>query len=195
MRDQCLNQLVKNVLFAVQKPVAKVRLAKLTYFVFKDLVRNQSVPAQELAFIRMPLGPVPDGFMQELADDKEISIEVSEVGLLYNKESYSLTDSKSITQLSYLPAIHQRLRILNQYPTSTLVELSHQDYSWLNHANGDRYFLLSEDLQKGESFAHSPKMADISVTMDNQLLQSKLVNGMVDEMVKDNTDLEYARGS
>ncbi len=141
---------------------------------------------EDLAFIRMPLGPVPFGFYDILLTDNEIEIETADVGLSYNRENYSLKPGVSVTS-PYLSLLKHIVNQLDQYPTSSLVEISHNDSSWKDNNNGDTYFVSKNDLTPLKGI----KAAKLSEGIDDQLIQSKLVKGMKEEIVKDSSALEF----
>lgn len=178
-------KLIREILYLSKKPISKVRLAKVVYFSFKALVRGNFYSLNDLAFIRMPLGPVPINFNEALSSDSDILVQLTDVGLTYNRTNYSLRKGASVKSkyLSYLDKVLQKL---NEFPTSTLVEVSHKDYSWKEHLNGDEYFLLKKDLPIEVS-----GIKVLTEAFDNQLIQSKLVRGMKTEIAQDNSSLEY----
>lgn len=184
MKDTLTLQLAKEILFLQKNPIPKVRLAKIIYFSFKELVRLGLYKREDMTFIRMPLGPVPLGFNQ-IAQDKDVEVVIASVGLSYNRENYSLKkDVKLSGDYSQLSKILERL---NQYPTSTLIEMSHKDASWLNHENSNEYYIELEDLRP----LTAKTVPTLSTVIDDQLIQSKLVKGMKEDIVKDNSALEY----
>ena len=76
---------------------------------------------------------------------------------------------------------------LNKLTTSDLVEKSHQEPSWIENINGAMYFISDADLAKP-----LPKNTEMTVGGDeNQRLQEKLVEGMLDDIVSGSTSLEY----
>jgi uncharacterized phage-associated protein len=187
MKQNYLNILAKEILACSVTPVTKVRFAKIIYFVYKSLILTKFVDNQQIAFIRMPLGPVADGFM-DLSTDKDIEITTDNIGLLYNREKYSLKSTASInTQTG-----HQVQRILSQLEnisTSKLVAISHMEPSWINNSNGQKYYIGPEDLALSLPMSNGSVLLDEAI--DNQLIQSKLVSGMIDEIVMDSSALEH----
>ena len=179
-------KLAKEILFVVNNPVPKVRLAKLIYFIFKELVRNDYYKINDLAFIRMPLGPVPVDFNDEVMNDADIMVKKTDIGLTYNRENFSIKQNYE-TDVEYLPLLKKKIRLINRYPTSYLIERSHQDNSWRSHVNGDTYYITQEDLVV---FKKTPTKT-LLPQIDDQLVQSKLVKGMKEEIVKDSSSLEY----
>jgi uncharacterized phage-associated protein len=186
MKSDITLKLTKEILAVSNKPISKVRLAKMVYFSFKELVMAGYYHVDDLAFIRMPLGPVPFDFYNVLQTDDDIEITRTNVGLSYNRENYSLKRGASVKS-TYLSLLGRIVNQLDQYPTSSLVEISHNDSSWLGNSNGDTYYVSQSDLIhfKGiKTIKHSDEI-------DDQLLQSKLVKGMKEEIIKDSSALEF----
>jgi len=178
--------LSKGILYLSKKPIPKVRLAKMIYLAYKELVIVGYYNINDLEFIRMPLGPVPVGF-EALKSDTDIIITQTDMGLSYNRENYSLRSGVKIDDnRNYIALLTQVVGRLEKYSTSFLIEISHRDHSWLNHSNGAEYAITKDDLT-----SYKGTGAKLSEEMDNQLIQSKLVEGMKREIVKDSTALEY----
>lgn len=186
MKPNITLKLTKEVLALSNKPISKVRLAKMVYFSFKELVLEGYYQPEDLAFIRMPLGPVPFGFYDALESDKDIQITIADIGLSYNRESYSLRHAVTVSS-QYLSVLTKVVQQLEKYPTSLLVGISHNDASWQKNANGMTYFISKDDLNNFKGL----EAAQISEAIDDQLMQSKLIIGMKDEIVKDSSALEY----
>lgn len=186
MKYDLLKLLAKDILFQSHSAISKVRFAKMIYFAYKHLVKLNIYSSEDLAFIRMPLGPVPVGFM-DLSTSSDFLVKTSALGLMYNRESYELKDREK-----YLCAIDEKILNefvlkLHSFSTSKLVELSHEDYSWKNHSNGQEYFLTKKDLE-----TTLPRTSIlVNEDIDNQLIQARLVHGMEDDAVVDSTNLEY----
>ncbi|OGJ39254.1 MAG: hypothetical protein A3A82_00430 [Candidatus Pacebacteria bacterium RIFCSPLOWO2_01_FULL_47_12] len=184
-----LNTLAKEILALLPRSISKVKFAKVIYFCFKDLVVTNYQDTNKIAFIRMPLGPVPDGFM-DLEVDKEIIITQESVGLTYDRQNYALAPNTIIN----LPEYSQRLKTfvseLDNLATSTLVTISHKEPSWLSLPNGQSYYISLEDLKLPLPQQHR-NTTNLSDQLDQQLLQARLINGMKLEIVQDNTALEY----
>lgn len=182
-----INNLTKQILSNFPEGITKVKLAKLIYFSHKFLVKENTASYKDIKYIRMPLGPVPVGF-RNLALDKDIKITVlNHVNLRFDVQLYKLSrkqnfsDEKSAELVSYL------MTKIGKIQTSDLVEDSHKDPSWLNHANGEEYFFTQEDVErKMPSYR-----AKNGIKNEDQRLQAKLVEGMITEIVDESTSLEY----
>ena len=186
-----LNSLAKYVLFVLVDGVSKVRFAKILYFTHKALVQNKFVEAKELRFIRMPLGPVPVGFMS-LSQDVQISvISMANVSLSYDSQLYKLSGTPDLglddTVKNLITEVVPRL---NELSTSVLVEESHKDPSWINFPNGKEYVLSNGDIDVPLPLK---KKNIINKEMDNQYLQATLVEGLMEEIVDETTLLEYPK--
>lgn len=164
---------------------SKVKFAKLIYFVHKELVRSDLVPSNELSFVRMPLGPVPNGFMG-LENQQGIQVSLVATQLMYNSQIYNF-DGVYQTELSdsVKKNISLTLKSLSLLSTTAIVELAHQEYSWINLPNGKEYMIDNHDLE-----TTIPK--NIKASEENELgLQEKLVSGMLSDIVASSTSLEY----
>ncbi|KKR32122.1 MAG: hypothetical protein UT63_C0051G0004 [Candidatus Gottesmanbacteria bacterium GW2011_GWC2_39_8] len=188
MKPNITLKLIKEILAVSSKPIPKVRLAKMVYFAFKELVIDNYYNYQDLEFIRMPLGPVPADFSEVLQGDEDILVNITDVGLSYNRENYSLKTGVKIEKSNYYDLLREIVEKISSYPTSSLIEISHSDYSWINNNNGDKYFISPQDLIHFKGLSVT---SGIENEMDDQLIQSKLVKGMKEEMVKDNSALEF----
>lgn len=187
--NKYLNTLALDVLMQEKNGIGKVRFAKVLYFVHKGLVQEGMVSKDDLKFIRMPLGPVPVGFM-ELDKSSDINITISEhLTLTYNMQIYKLKNmhQKMSDYGSIVEKIVKSLRFLQ---TSELVEISHHEPSWQMHKNGEEYCLTDEDLKKTLPI---PKKIKMSPKTEEQRLQARLVEGMIDEIVEESTSLEYPK--
>ena len=188
MKNNYLHLLAKQILKVIPDGLSKVRFAKILYFTHKGLVQKNLSSLKDMEFIRMPLGPVPVGF-KELSQDPEI--EVTEMGispLVYDKQIYVLQGMDDYFKDERLRVIQETSLQLNKLTTSQLVSIAHQEPSWLNHKNGDEYFLEQADLKIG---LPTSNFSNISSEIDNQHLQAKLVEGMLDDIVDESTSLEY----
>ena len=188
MRESYVIYLAKRVLAAVGTPVPKVRLAKLVYFSFKELILANLAKPEELAFIRMPLGPVPSDLFPQIENDAEVVVTQTDIGLTYNRQSFALNSDIQFTNDSVLDLLREKVSLFNKYPTSTLVEKSHQDLSWINNINGTRYTVDKQDLVPFVATSTANRITD---AFDDQLVQSKLIAGMEDEIIKDSSALEF----
>lgn len=186
MKPNITLKLTKEILAVSNKPIAKVRLAKIVYFSFKELVMAGYYQPEDLAFIRMPLGPVPCDFYDIIQKDDDITITTTNIGLSYNRENYSLKPGINV-ESPYLNLLSRVFNKLDHYPTSSLVEISHNDSSWSGNRNGNVYYVSKNDLIHFKGI----KVSKLSEDIDDQLIQSKLVKGMKEEIVKDSSSLEY----
>jgi len=182
-----LSSLAKYLLLQEPKQgISKVRLAKFIYFTHKALVQHELADISDLGFIRMPLGPVPQGF-KELTNDSSITMDREATGLSYNKQVFRYSGSVDVNDSVYR-TVQEVYAQLNTLPTSALVEESHKEPSWLHHVNGDEYVITKEDLKLPLPASHVSQMTQ---ERDNQLLQARLVEGMLDDIVEESTRLEY----
>jgi hypothetical protein len=187
--DNYLSRLAKEVLFNTPGGLTKVRFAKILYFVHKGLVNKNLSSFDDLKFIRMPLGPVPVGF-KDLVEDEDIQVtDVKKTPLSYDMQLYMLIRSGHYLNDNASEVVRSVVDNLKQLPTSYLVEEAHKDPSWINHVNGDEYFIGQDDLNLGLPSGRANTPQDPSE--DAFRLQAKLVEGMLDEIVEENTSLEY----
>jgi hypothetical protein len=186
MTIEYLNQLCRRVLSETPEGISKVRFAKVLYFTHKSLVQQDLSSVEQMEFIRMPLGPVPVGFM-DLSDTRITVEETHKPELSYDKQVYKLSIELKLND-SIQHSLRTSLKVLTNFQTSDLVEISHEEPSWKSHHNGQQYYLNVEDLKI--SF---PTLGASQLTsdMDRQRLQAHLVEGMLDEIVADSTSLEY----
>ncbi len=166
--------------------ISKVRLAKFIYFAHKALVQQRLAHVSDLGFVRMPLGPVPLGF-KDLPDDPTITVGHTATGLSYTKQVFRFSGSlpTNDSRVTHVQDVYHQLHVL---PTSALVEASHNEPSWIRHANGEEYFIEKEDIALPLPTAQH---ALLTQEADNQRLQAKLVEGMLDDIVEESTRLEY----
>jgi len=186
-----LSDLATTILRIEQLPISKVRFAKTIYFVHKELIRLKLSTNLEIEYIRMPLGPVPFGFMELAANNPLIVVTKLFTGLAYNTSQYSLRKRRlSVGNKSNLDlAVKNALDKLRIMTTSELVELSHKDPSWINNANGRLFSISNKDLDNSLPFRF--KSSNASSEEDDQLLQASLVQGMIHDIVNESTDLEH----
>lgn len=183
-----LSKLSKIVLTAQKDGISKVRFAKTIYFVHKFLIRDNQASREDLKFIRMPLGPVPVGFKQ-LSTETDIEVSQSLTsGLAYNMQMYTLKKGSRIDSVRNEEKLTKFIETLRVLRTSDLVEISHKEPSWMQHVNGDEYFLSVKDLQKP-----FPKtgVSTFTAEIDEQRLQARLLEGMLEDIVEESTSLEY----
>lgn len=183
-----LHLLAKQVLYFEPNGISKVRLAKILYFTHKGLVQKNLERVDEQYFIRMPLGPVPVGF-SDLSTYYDILVKEEEISSLsYNRQVYQLKDYDKPKSHKNLHAVEKIVKQLRPFETSMLVTYSHNEPSWKERQNGEEYILSSADLQLS---LPSGKVISITSELDDQRLQAKLVEGMIDDIVDESTSLEY----
>ena len=186
--NKYLRKLAIEVLKNSPEGLSKVKFAKIIYFIHKGLVNCKLSAVKDLEFIRMPLGPVPVGFMG-LSEDSAFSVSnITNMGLVYNSQIYTIKENQeSSGDDNFSATVKKLFSQLNKLTTSDLVEKSHQEPSWIENINGAMYFINDADLAKP-----LPKNAEMKVGGDeNQRLQEKLVEGMLDDIVSGSTSLEY----
>jgi len=168
--------------------LSKVCFAKIIYFVHKGLVKKELVGLEDLRFIRMPLGPVPVGFMEITQSQTGIRIEeAASGGLVYNAQKY-FSDEDSNLPDNIKVAVSEMAKVLARFSTSTLVERSHRDPSWIERSNGEEYSITVADLANP---VPSRTKAELEPDIDNQNLQGLLLSGMVNDIAEESTKLEY----
>ncbi len=164
---------------------SKVKFAKLIYFAHKELVRSELSRTSDLAFVRMPLGPVPVGFMH-LQDQKGIDVSELQTQLSYNSQVYNYSGVlESDLSDAVVYSVKTTLKPLVLMSTSNIVELSHQEDSWKKLKNGEEFNVSGADLE-----TKTPKNVKASQENDSSL-QEMLVSGMLSDIVASSTSLEY----
>jgi len=164
---------------------SKVKFAKLIYFVHKELIRSRLVASTELSFVRMPLGPIPVGFM-DLQSQEGILVSEIPTQLLYNSQVYEYGGSKdSELSPSKKGVISSVLKHLVLMSTTDIVDLSHKEDSWSKLGNGIEFTITNEDLK-----TTLPQIVKSKIE-DERGLQEKLVDGMLSDIVASSTSLEY----
>lgn len=176
--------------------MTRLRLTKTIYFVHKELIRKQIMQKQDIAYIRLPLGPTPENLPAALINHPNILIQDLSSNLLYENQSYTI-----LSQPEHLPdapegtktSIKKILKLLRPYSIPELVKAS-QDPSWLMHANGEKYYITATDLKN--TFPNPKldfKIRLKSTPVNNEIgaLQATLLRGMLADIVKESTDLEY----
>lgn len=200
-----LYELARTILLLNRHPISKVRFARTIYFTHKELVRKKFMKIEDIAYIRSPLGPIPDGFLSLARDYTEIIIKHNpSAGLSYAAEEYTINpdahpDEETSMLEQYreiLAAVERTLNALQPYTTPQLVDISHYEPSWLEHSNGEIYYLSIADLKDTFPFSpFSPKQLKIRLVRPNNnkagALQATLLKGMIADIVKESTDLEY----
>lgn len=196
-----LYELSRAILSVSPTPIGKIRFARTIYFVHKELIRKNLMQPTDIAYLRAPLGPVPEGFQRLSLDYAEIMLQKSTSLLSYANEEFSLEQDPSETEFleqyrEVLEIINRTLSALAEYTTSELVEASH-DPSWQSNYNGARFFLTPADLKNTFPFLKIRFRIKVkhptpnSINDDIGKLQAKLLRGMLSDIVKESTDLEY----
>lgn len=213
-----LHELASLILAIEHRPVRRVRFAKAIYFAHKALVNQKLMLISDITYIRLPLGPVPDGFLTLALDYPNLISEKTDVigHLSYESEFFSVHPNPDTFIAEFDPKItaivRQILTLLDAFLTPELVKHS-QDPSWLTHFNGEHYELTPLDLKN--TFPILPKAqrlfqktAKITIKLPSKLrlqlkippnstpteigtLQANLLRGMLKDIVKESTDLEY----
>lgn len=219
-----LQNLASLILAINGQPIRRVRFAKAIYFVHKALINQKLASPSDIRYIRLPLGPVPDGFLNLAVDFPNLITEKTDSfnQLSYESEFLSATsDPQSLLATAdprVVEGIKQTLSQLNTFSTPELVKHS-QDPSWSMHFNGERYELTPVDLKntfpvlpKAQRLFHNSKnpnlISKITIKLPQKLrlqlkirpaspsteigaLQADLLRGMLHDIVKESTDLEY----
>jgi hypothetical protein len=190
-----LLSLAKEILQNSPEGISKVKFAKTIYFIFKGLVQEKLFSVEDLSFIRMPLGPVPNGFMALKNDSGLKVMEKNNGSLAYNSQVYFVSDKVNKSKLddNQKDKIKQLTSQIEEFKTYELVGFSHQEPSWVEFPNGTTYFLSKSDLE-----IKVPKKSLITKLFkkeenvnENGRLQEQLVEGMLSDIVEESTTLEY----
>jgi len=184
--------LAKQILQITPEGLSKVRFAKFLYLAHKALAQAGVVEPGALAFIRMPLGPVPVGFSKLSREPGILVTQEENTGLSYNTQRYTSKKgaAKVFGNKKHNDTIQKVTSQLSSLTTSQLVGYTHEEPSWKNHKNGDEYFIGDADLRRLLPPGKNQGPA-ISSEIDDQHLQAQLVSGMLDEIVDESTALEY----
>lgn len=196
-----LYQLSKTILLLSKTPINKVRFARVVYFVHKELIRKKFMSPEDIAYIRSPLGPVPDGLLRLTREHPNIIASPASDHPSFAAEEYTLklTDAEEAEETSMLEqyrevlkAVEHTLKALSLHTTPDLVAASHADPSWINNFNGTRFFITSADLKNPFPFtAIRIKIRVKPAPTELGALQANLLRGMMQDIVKESTDLEY----
>lgn len=198
-----LYEISRSILLLNHAPISKIRLARMVYFVHKDLVRKKLMQIDEIAYIRSPLGPIPEGFLDLPKEHPGITSQRNpDANLSYANEEYTVpsgdaeTESTNLEQYrDVLSAIERVLKALRGIPTPELIRASHRDPSWIAHDNGDIYNITAADLKNTFPFSTLPairiKVHFSRSTPEIGAIQANLLRGMISDIVKESTDLEY----
>lgn len=197
-----LYQLSKTILLLNKAPINKVRFARVVYFVHKELIRKKFMSPEDIAYIRSPLGPIPEGLLKLTLEHPNIIASPASDRPSFAAEEYTINLSESeqaeetlmLEQYrDVLKATERTLKALSAYSTPELVEASHADPSWNANFNGARYLITPADLKNPFPFATIRVKIRIKRPASNELgaLQANLLRGMMQDIVKESTDLEY----
>lgn len=192
-----LHDLAIVVLACQLQPISRVRFAKTIYFVHKHLVRHHLMNADAIKYLRLPLGPVPQGFADLVRPHSGIVTQKNpNINLFYEIEEYLLTDQAktklSDAQIAIRSSVEKTLSLLQPHSTTALVEAS-RDPSWLAHANGEVYQITPVDLKNLFPYPQVQLKLHLKSRNANEIgaLQANLLRGMLSDIVKESTDLEY----
>lgn len=197
-----LYQLSKTILLLNKAPINKVRFARVIYFVHKELIRKKFMSPEDIAYIRSPLGPIPNGMLQLALNHPSIVATPASDRPSFAAEEYTLKSSEAneieeVLMLEQyrevLKATERTLKALAPHTTPELVQASHADPSWVNNFNGTRYFITPADLKNPFPFNTIRVKIRVKRPSINELgaLQANLLRGMIQDIVKESTDLEY----
>lgn len=186
-----LKQLVHLVLSLNETPLTRIRLTKAIYFVHKELVRKKLMTLQDITYVRLPLGPAPEGLPEIIFNNPEITVQDIPSDLLYENKAYSTNHEATNSAPEIISVTKKILGLLKGYRTTELVHAS-QDPSWMTHKNGEKYHLTTADLKNPFPGAQLHFKIHIK-TSSNEIgsLQATLLRGMITDIIKESTDLEY----
>lgn len=187
MNNQYLNLLAKQILSLHSQGFTKVRFAKVIYFAHKALVFKDLASREDLKFIRMPLGPVPVGFKNLKEDSGILVSSLLSATLAYDMQIYKIAEKSNYLGEKTTHELSVLVNQLTKFSTSSLVEEVHKDPSWINHKNGEEYYIESGDLTR----LIPQTTVKLDEETDSKHLQAKLIEGMMDEIVDESTSLEY----
>lgn len=192
-----LQQLTTLILALSETPLTRIRLTKAIYFAHKELVRQKHMRLEDITYLRLPLGPAPEGLIEVISNQPQLAIQDIPSNLFYENQTYSLAPTAAPANLP--PEVNQvvqkTLHLLEPYRTLELIHAS-QDPSWLAHPNGAKYHLTSADLKNPFPNSQLRFKIHIKTTQNppqNEIgaLQAALLRGMLADIVKESTDLEY----
>lgn len=194
-----LNELSRAILSLSQTPISKIRFARIIYFIHKELIRKGFMKPDDIIYRRAPLGPVPEALPSLTLNTNHIILKQSDSPLSYANESYTIANNTNEDQETLLleqyrdilSVIDRTLQALAPYNTSELIEASH-DPSWQQHYNGSDYTITQADLKNNFPFnlLHKPRPKK-SPANDLGQIQANLLRGMLADIVKESTGLEY----
>jgi len=188
-----LEQLTELVLELNEAPLTRIRLTKAIYFVHKELARKKLMKLEDITYIRLPLGPAPDKLPEIILNHPDIIIQDAPTNLLYENKIYSLEKQGTTEGIraEVASTVQKTLKLLQSCRTPELVQAS-QDPSWTTHANGEKYHITPADLKN--QFPNTGLRLKIHIKPPaNEIgaLQATLLRGMLADIVKESTDLEY----
>lgn len=203
-----VNELAHTILRINQSPISRVRFTRIIYFVHKELIRKKFMTSEEIAYIRSPLGPIPEGFVALAQNSLDIVVtrRNDPDDLSYTAEEYTVrtpsdTEIDAETTLleqyrEVLSTIESTLKIIRGYTTPELIQICHHEPSWLAHTNGELYYITTEDLK---NTLITPNLSPIRIKIrlvgrpssKKSAMQANLLRGMISDIVKESTDLEY----
>lgn len=196
-----LYQLSKTILLLNKTPINRVRFARIIYFTHKELVRKKFMSPEDIAYIRSPLGPIPDGLLRLTLEHPNIIANPASGRPSFAAEEYAInptnaeeTDETLMLEQyrEVLEAVERTLKALSLHTTSELVEASHADPSWIHNFNGARFLITPADLKNPFPFATIRiKIRVKPAPTELGALQANLLRGMMQDIVKESTDLEY----
>ena len=196
-----LYQLAKIILLLSRTPINRVRFARVIYFVHKELVRKKFMSPDDITYVRSPLGPIPEGLIELAKNHPAIIINPIQDSPSFAAEEYTLRPSateeaeEALMLEQYreiLKTTERVLKALAFYTTPELVRASHADPSWANNFNGARFTLAPADLKNTFPFtAIRIKIRIKPAPTELGALQADLLRGMMQDIVKESTDLEY----
>lgn len=195
-----LYELARTILSINKAPINRARFARVIYFVHKELIRKKFMSPEDITYIRSPLGPIPEGLLRLALEHPNIITHPS-LGPSFAAEEYTinLTDTDEAEETAMLEqyrevlkATERTLKALSPYTTPELVEASHSDPSWINNFNGTHFFITPADLRNPFPFtAIRIKIRVKPAPSELGALQANLLRGMMQDIVKESTDLEY----
>lgn len=199
-----LYSLARTILLVNRRPISKIRLGRVIYFTHKELIRKKLMHFEDIAYFRSPLGPTPDGLANLAQTQHIVSQRNQSSNLSYTNEEFTLgehpeQEEQMLEQYQdVLKSIERTLTALSNYSTPELVEASHHEPSWQAHLNGQSYFITPADLKVTFPFLSSLRPLRIKIRFHAKplpnksgIMQANLLRGMIRDIVKESTDLEY----
>ena len=187
-----LYELSKAILAVSQQPIDRVRFTKTIYFIHKELIRKGQMKPEDIPYLRLPLGPVPANFLNLTREHPDIKLRPIPTHILYVAEEYYIEPNTESISEDVVPIIQRLLQLLKTHSTTELV-IASQDPSWQNHQNGEEYVISPADLRNTSPLPHIRLKIHIKRRQPSHLgaLQAHLLRGMLEDIVKESTDLEY----